>query len=79
MQFPNHPPTEVAKIKKIELNQIFKPTPHCKQKEKTGTISVAKKTQLIKTFEYVDFLTQLHKGCFTHTCLRHKRIPPKIS
>jgi hypothetical protein len=74
------PPTraKLGKIKKIKLNQNFKPAYDRTQKEKTGVTSVAKKTQFVKTIEYVEFLTQHHKHCFTHICLRHERIPFRI-
>jgi hypothetical protein len=73
------PRVKLKKIKKIKLNQNFKPTLHHKQKVKAGGTLVAKKTQLIKTFEDVDFLTQSHKRYFPRACLCHERITPKIS
>jgi hypothetical protein len=64
MQIPNHPSRnlrQTEKIKKIKLNQNFKPALRRQQKQKTSATLVAKKTHLIKTFEYVGFSTQHHK------------------
>jgi hypothetical protein len=55
MQIPNHTPQASCQIKKIKLNQIFKPALHHKPREKTGATLWQKKHSLSKPLNMLNF------------------------